>query len=148
MEDRATPDRNEQTLAAIAHGSIILGIPTSGLGGIFTALVIWLTQRDKSDYVARQSLQALVYQTIVFLVTTLAFMCWGGILFLLTFVPMIECPDCYQQQPPPSLFAGMFFLCVPLSLWLVAVLYGIWGAIRSWGGSDFSYVFVGRLMER
>ncbi|HDH09679.1 MAG TPA: DUF4870 domain-containing protein, partial [Chloroflexi bacterium] len=42
------PTQDERLMAALAHASIILGPFTSGVGGIVAALVIWLTQREKS----------------------------------------------------------------------------------------------------
>ena len=66
MTDTTTLTQEERTLAALAHGSVLLGAVTSGLGGILAALVIWLVQKEKSAYVAFQALQALVYQAVVF----------------------------------------------------------------------------------
>jgi uncharacterized Tic20 family protein len=57
MKSVTTSD--ERVWAALAHGAILL----FGFGMI-ASLVIWITQRKKSAYVAFQSLQALLYQTL------------------------------------------------------------------------------------
>ena len=147
MDLKAGVSNNERMLAALAHGSILLGVFTSGIGGIAAALVIWLTQREKSPYVAAQSLQALVYQTAVLLLSTLAFFCWG-MMWVAFLLPAIWAdPACCQSEPPPGLFAGLCLLICPLSLWFATIAYGIWGALRCIGGHDFKYVFIGNWLE-
>src|SRR5690242_21478902 len=54
-----TPE--ERTLAAIAHGSALLTLFT-GFAGIIVSFLIWLSQRDRSTYVAYQAMQATVFQ--------------------------------------------------------------------------------------
>ncbi len=139
--------QEERTMAALAHGSILLGVLTSGIGGIFAAMIIWLTQREKSTYVAYQSLQAMIYQIVVLLLTVVAFCFWGVLLMLMVAPPIMANPDLYQSAPPVSLFFGMALLICPCGLWLGTILYGVWGAIRCLGGSDFTYVGIGRLLE-
>jgi uncharacterized Tic20 family protein len=56
MSEQLAPTQDEKTLAGLAHGSILLGIFTSGAGGIIAALVIWATQKDKAPYAAAQAL--------------------------------------------------------------------------------------------
>ena len=140
-------DQGERHMAALAHGSIILGVLTSGVGGIFAAMIIWLTQREKSTYVAYQALQALVYQTTTLLLTFLGFCLWG-VFFTITIVPpMAANPGLYQNAPPSSIWVGMFMLICPFALWLVTLLYGIWGAVRCYSGADFQYMVIGKLLE-
>ncbi len=38
--DQSTLSKDERTLAGLAHGSILLGTFTSGMGGIIAALII------------------------------------------------------------------------------------------------------------
>ena len=98
--------KDERTLAALAHASIILGLFTNGVGGLITALLIWLTQREDSDYVANQSLQALVYQAVVLLVTMTAWCCWGALWMAMIFVPLFADPAVYEAAPPAGLWVG------------------------------------------
>ena len=61
---------DELTWAALAHASALLNV-FGGVGGLIAALVIWLTQREKSAWVAFQALQALVFQATILVITVL-----------------------------------------------------------------------------
>jgi uncharacterized Tic20 family protein len=143
MSNETTLTQDEKTLAALAHGSILLGIFTSGIGGIITALILWITQKDKSRYVAQQSLQALVYQAITFLVTMLAWCCWGMLWMFIIFVPLMSNPQAFEAAPPPGIFGGLFLMVVPFAVWGLTILYGLWGAISCLSGRDFKYAIIG-----
>lgn len=135
-------------MAAVAHGSILLGAFTSGIGGIFAALIIWVSQREKSTYAAHQSLQALVYQSFILLLTVVAFCSWGALLMILTVLPMVANPDLYQSSPPQSMWVGLSLLIFPCGLWLATILYGLWGAMRCLSGADFKYAIIGNWLEQ
>ncbi len=143
MSDQVATTQDERTLAALAHGSVLLGPFTSGLGGIVTALVIWAVQREKSTFVAYHALQALVYQVAVFLVTTLAWCCWGILWTMLIMLPLIANPGMYDTSPPAGLWVGMALMVVPLVIWGLTILYGLWGAVRTLSGHDFKYAIAG-----
>jgi uncharacterized Tic20 family protein len=147
MSEQVSVSQDERVLAGLAHGSILLGVFTSGIGGIVTALIIWLIQKEKSVYVAAQALQALVYQVVVFLVTMLAWCCWG-ILWMALFLPqLMSNPEAYQTTPPPGLWIGLFLMVIPLAIWGLTILYGLWGAVRCLGGHEFEYVIVGNWLK-
>lgn len=146
MEETRTTD--ERVLASLAHGSILLGLFTNGLGGIATSLAIWLTQREKSDYVARQALQALVYQIATFVITLTAFSCWGLTWLGLTLPPLLVNGQAYQNAPPPGMFAGLGLLFCPLALGLITILYSLFGALRCLSGHEFEYIIVGSWLAR
>jgi uncharacterized Tic20 family protein len=145
-EDR-TVSQDERMLAALAHGGILLGLPTNGIGGIAAALVIWLTQRDRSTYVAFQALQALIYQVIVLLFTMMLFGCWG-ILWLLMVIPSAAIGIPSGGGPPSGVWVGLALLACPLTVSAILVLYGLWGAIQALGGKDFRYLIIGPWLER
>lgn len=148
MSSATREKQDVQVLAAIAHGSILLGIVTNGVGGIFIALIIWLSQRGKSEYVSRQSLQALVYQSLVAMITFTGFCLWGIFAASLVAIPMIASPELYQDAPPPSMWIGVSVLILPCGLWLLTIVYGLWGAIRCLAGDEFEYVIVGRWLAQ
>ena len=85
-EEKRTQD--DQVMAALAHGTAILPF-----WGLIAAVVIWVTQKEKSRFVAFQALQAMAYHVLPLL---------GGLLFFL----------CYLCS-----FASFFlvFLVIPLA---------------------------------
>lgn len=147
MTQEGSVPQNEKTLAGLAHGSILLGLFTNGVGGIVAALVIWATQKEKSEYVAGQALQALVYQAATFLLTMVAWCCWGLVWTALILVPLAAAPNAYDQAPPAGLWIGLFLILVPLAVWGATIVYGLWGAARCLKGDDFRYALIGRWLE-
>ena len=146
MTEEITVSQDERMMAALAHGSILLGLPTNGIGGIAAALVIWLTQRDKSPYVALQALQALVYQVVVLVATMVLFGCWFFFWLFVTIPFAASAPP--QAGPPLGFWMGFGFLVCPLTLVGILVLYGLWGAVRALGGHDFRYLIIGDWLGR
>lgn len=144
MTQTTTVSQDEKILAGLAHGSILLGVITSGIGGILAALIIWLTQKDKSPYAAFQALQALVYQVATLLLTFLACCCWFFLWMVMSLPPLASNPDAYQYTPPVGLWIGLFLMVIPLAIWGLTILYGLWGAVRCLGGHDFQYLIVGK----
>lgn len=147
MSTKTTVTQDEKTLAALAHGSILLGIFTSGMGGIITALVLWLIQKEKSTYVTFQALQALVYQAVTFLVMMLGWCCWGILFTAMLLVPLLADPDAYQTALPAGFWVGMASMVIPFGIWGLTILYGLWAAARCLGGHDFKYAIIGNWLD-
>jgi uncharacterized Tic20 family protein len=143
MSQEETITQNERGLAGLAHGSVLLGFFTGGIGGMVAALVIWLTQKEKSAYVAGQALQALVYQAFTFILTTAVWCCWGLCWVVSIIQPLIADPEAYESAPPATLWIGLIFMVIPLGIWGLTVLYGLYGAARSFSGHDFKYAIIG-----
>jgi uncharacterized Tic20 family protein len=148
MSEQKSLTQDEKTLAGLAHGSVLLGIFTNGVGGIVAALVIWVLQREKSAYAAGQALQALVYQALTFLVTMLAWCCWGILYTVMILVPIAGNPGAYDAAPPASLWIGLGLMIIPIVIWGVFIVYGLYGAARCFGGHDFQYAIVGKWLEK
>ncbi|MFZ5918636.1 MAG: DUF4870 domain-containing protein [Chloroflexota bacterium] len=146
METKVT-SQEERVLAGLAHGSILLGVFTNGIGGIAAALVVWVTQKDRSAYAAGQALQALVYQIATMVLTWVLWACWGCAWMALLLPPLMANPDVYQTTPPAGLWFGLFLMILPLGIMGLTVLYGLWGAVRCLGGHDFNYAVIGRWLE-
>lgn len=117
-----------RTWAMLAHLSILLNLFTGFLGPI-TALIIYLVFKDRSRYVAFQSMQAFVFQLVFFIgAGALAALAWIGSLTL------------------TLLIIGL--CCIPFALLIslipmVAVIYGVIGGIQTGQGDDFRYWLVG-----
>jgi uncharacterized Tic20 family protein len=141
-------EQQERVLAGLAHGSIVLGLFTNGIGGIGTALVIWLTQKEKSAYVAAQALQALAYQVATFVVVGLVWCGWGMLWTVLTLGPLVTNPAAYDQAPPAGFWIGLTLMIVPLGISGLILLYGLWGAVRCLGGHSFRYAILGNRLAK
>jgi uncharacterized Tic20 family protein len=134
----STSTTEERLLAAIAHGSVV----ANGLG-ILVGVVIFLTQKEKSPYAARQGIQAAIYQLFGFIAMIALWIIWG-FFYALTFIPIIQNPDLYQDAPPPIFWIGMASMVVPLAFMIVWGLYGLWGALQCWRGREFNYWLIGK----
>jgi len=147
---KATQD--ERILAALAHASVIL--PFWGLIG---AIVIWVTQREKSRFVSFQALQGVAYQLVLVLGGLLGFACYMcsflGV-FLLMPVGFLATEGTTEPGTIGGLVAMLatsFPFCI-LGLFMLVglafVLYGLYGAVRVLQGHDFRYVVIGPWLER
>lgn len=148
MIEQTVPRQNEKVLAAASHGSILLGLLTNGIGGVVAALVIWLTQKERSAYVAGQALQALVFQGFTTIVTMVAWCCWGFLWVALIIPPLVANPEAYENAVPAGFWVGLGLLAIPLAIWVATTAYGLWGAVRCLGGHDFKYAIIGNWLER
>ena len=59
--------KDERNLAMFAHLSALVGLIFPPGGNVIAPLIVWLTQREKSAFVADQSLEALNFNITVLL---------------------------------------------------------------------------------
>lgn len=129
-------------LAALAHASIVI----QGIG-MLIGVVVYIHQRDKSRYAAFQALQAAIYQLVAMIFVVGTWVVWT-VCYTLSFIPMIPAMEASSSEAPPAIFwISMGSMCIPFGIMLVVGLYGIWGALRVWGGHDFRYAGIGRWLE-
>lgn len=120
--------QDERTWAMLAHLSILANLVT-GFLGVIAALLIFLIYKDRSRYVAYQSLQALVFQVIAWVAGgALVGLSWAITGILSAFLVGI----CLI---PFSIILSL----VPLG----ALVYGVIGAVQCNQGEDFRYWLVG-----
>ncbi len=119
---------DERTWAMLAHLSVLVNL-ISGFLGPVAALVIYLVFKDRSRYVAYQSMQSFVFQLVGWVGGgAIAGFCWAATGVLSAFVIGI--------------------LCIPLAclvslLPIGALVYGVVGALQTYQGQDFQYWLVG-----
>jgi uncharacterized protein len=125
-------DSDARTWAMLAHLSVLLNLVT-GFLGVIAALVIYLILKDRSRYVAYQSMQAFVFQLI--------WWAGGGLIIgvIWAVTGMLS-----------AVLIGI--LCIPFALLgtllvglmpLAALVYGVYGALETNKGADFRYWLVG-----
>ncbi len=123
----------ENTLAMFAHLSILLNLVT-GFLGLVPALIIYFAYKDRSRYVAYQSLQAVIFQLVYFFGSAIL----AGIVAVVSTPLVLVC-------------IGLFGLVLALLLALVpvgALIYGIVGAVETYHGRDFQYWLVGQWVRK
>jgi uncharacterized Tic20 family protein len=119
---------DERTWAMLAHISVLANLFTGFLGPV-VALVIYLVFKDRSRYVAYQSMQSFIFQLIW----------WVGGGFLAGISWTIS-----------GILAAILIGCclMPIALLISfipvgALVYGTIGAIQCSQGQDFQYWLVG-----
>jgi uncharacterized protein len=118
----------ERTWAMLAHLSILLNLIT-GFLGVIAALIIYLAFKDRSKYVAYQSMQSFIFQLIW----------WFGAILLAGLVWTVTAIT-------SAILIGL--VCVPLAclvsaIPLASMVYGIVGAVAANNGQDFKYWLIG-----
>ncbi|HPR35376.1 MAG TPA: DUF4870 domain-containing protein [Anaerolineaceae bacterium] len=129
----ALSKNEENTLAMFAHLSILLNLVT-GFLGLVPALIIYFAYKDRSRYVAYQSLQAIIFQLVYFFGAAVL----AGIVAIVSVPLVLVC-------------IGLFGLIIALLLALVpigALIYGIVGAVETYHGRDFQYWLVGQWVRK
>jgi uncharacterized Tic20 family protein len=130
-------------LAALAHGSVV----AQGIG-ILVGVIVYITQREKSRYVAYQGLQAAVYQLVNLIIVIGMWVVWG-IIYGLSMIPLIMQVETNPDAAPPAIFwISMLLMVVPFVYMVLVGLYGLWGALQTWQGKDFKYLLFGNWLEK
>lgn len=126
---------DERTWAALAHASTLLNMAT-GMGGLIAAAVIWLTQKEKSAWVAFHGLQSLVFQAaqslIVFLVV--------GVVWVVGFAFSFITIGFGTIIAVPVMIIVMF---LGIALMMAGLVYSLYGAYQVYKGREFRYVWIG-----
>ncbi len=127
----------ERTWAMLAHLSVWANLVT-GFLGVAAALLIYLLYKDRSRYVAYQSLQAFFFQLI--------FWAGGGILIGATwaFVGALSMVIIGIFLIPVAILLTILFLVMPV----VALVYGTVGGLQCNDGADFRYWLVGEWVRQ
>lgn len=135
--------KDERMNAALAHGGILLGVISRGTLGILLALLIWITQRGKSKFAARQAAQALVYQIVGVLVAVAVWLGWGLVLAGSILVPILLDPRRPETFQPYTMIPAILLIAVPFAVMIGWAIYGVYAAVQVWHGKDFSYPIIG-----
>ena len=144
--DSQTPTQDERVMAALSHATALFPMM-----GVIAPIVIWVTQKEKSKYVAFQSLQALTYQLTMMLAWFVGMGCYMFSFFGIFFsIPFSSSSSSSELANPvfmlmfaiPFLVMGVMFIGG-----FFFVVYGIVGAVMVLQGKPFHYVIIGRRVE-
>jgi uncharacterized protein len=145
--DSLTPTQDERVMAALSHVSALLP-----LMGIIAPIIIWVTQKEKSKYVAFQSLQALAFQLSMIAAWLVGMGCYM-FSFFGTFITMAFASSSGNSQNIDPRF-GLAFVIPFVVIGIITiggfflVVYGVIGAVRAFQGKPFRYLFIGRRVEK
>lgn len=119
---------DERTWAMLAHLSVLLNLVT-GIFGPVAPLVIYFVYKDRSRYLAYQSLQAFVFQLLWWI--------GGGAIIGTTWA---------ITGILSAVLIGL--LCIPIAILIsflpvVVIIYGVIAGIRVSQGEDFKYWLIG-----
>jgi len=144
----ANPGQDERIMAALSH--VTAALPFLGT---IAPIVIWVTQKDKSRYVAFQALQAAAYQLTMILAWFVGMACYVGSFFI-TFLGAAAIPSLTSSSSAEEWFVLPMML-LPFLIFgsilvggMAFVIYGLVGAVMSLRGKEFRYVVIGRRVER
>ena len=115
---------------------------------VIVGVLVYINQREKSRFTAFQALQAAIYQLIGLILIIGLWMAWT-FCYMLSMIPLISMMENNPSAaPPPLFFIGLGSMMIPFIEMIVVWLYGLWAAVRVWGGHDFRYTLIGRWLER
>lgn len=147
-ERNSPPNQNDKIMAALAHVSALLPFM-----GVIAPIIIWATQKDKSDYVAFQALQAVVYQLLMILAWFVGMGCYM-LSFFTMFLGIPFAGENGQVDPSIAPLFAIGFM-IPFLIFgaifvggALFVIYGLIAAIQVFQGKDFRYVLIGNRLEK
>lgn len=122
----------DRTWSMLAHLSVLLNLVTGILGPI-VAIIIYFVYKDRSKYIAYQSMQSFVQQLVCWVGAGLVIAGMWIVTALLSIILVgLVCI-------PFSLILSLILAALPL----VSLVYGVVGAVETSQGKDFRYLWVG-----
>ncbi|MEM7333451.1 MAG: DUF4870 domain-containing protein [Chloroflexota bacterium] len=137
-----TPTSDDRTMAGLAHISAIMPMM-----GVIAPIIIWATQKEKSDYIAFHALQALGYQLTMILIWFGGMICYMLSIFTTVFIAAQNVENLEAGPPIFIAFPFLIFAFMFIGIFFF-IVYGIWGAIRAFQGKPFKYFFIGNQVRK
>jgi len=143
------------TIAALAHASIVLTLLFAFAGGIgalvglAVPLVIYLSYRERSRFVAFHALQALVYQgagVLIYLASVIVLALIVTVVWTIT--GLLSAVAIGFLFWPLALLVTVLMVLVLLLAPLAWVAYGLYTAYRVYQGEGVRYWLLGDWVER
>jgi len=143
------PSQDERVMAALSHISAVLPFM-----GVIAPIIIWATQKNKSPFVAFQSLQAIAFQLTMILSWFLGmgcYMCSFFSMFAIMAIASAASKGSKTITSPLLEIPFLFPFVIMAAMFVVMVIYDVYGvlaAIRSLQGKPFRYAIIGHRIER
>jgi len=144
----SAPAQNDKIMAALAHVSAILPFM-----GVIAPIVIWATQKDKSEFVAFQALQAIAYQLIMIFAWFVGMGCYMFSFFsMFLTIPFSGSGGEVDPTIAPFFMAGVFIPFIIFGAIFIGgaifIIYGIVAAVMTFQGKNFHYIVIGKQLAR
>ena len=131
---------DERTMAALAHGSAILNL-FAGIGGLIAAFIIWMTQKEKSPWVAFHALQSLVFQAVEITFTVVVVVLVWIVGFAVSFATVGIGTIVAVPVMILVFFGGLIILGA-------GVVYSLYGAYQIYESREFRYKWIGGWLQQ
>ena len=131
--------KEEKLMALLSHLSIF--IPNIG---ILAPIIIWVTNKEKSNFVRFNALQAIFFQLIFFILMMLFI--FVGIILMLVAIPWFDLSS--NAEPGILFFLSMVFMFMYFPLGIIFGIYAAVASAKSFKGRIFKYAIIGRIIER
>jgi uncharacterized Tic20 family protein len=133
------PSQNDKIMAALAHISAVVPFM-----GVIAPIVIWATQRDKSEYIAFQALQAVAYQLSMILAWFVGMGCYMLSFFTMFLgAPFADSGGVGRSVMPYFMFVPFIVLGAIFIGGALFIIYGVIAAIQVVRGRNFRYILIG-----
>lgn len=133
--------QDERITAALSHVTVVLSMI-----GILGPLLVYITQRDRSRFVAFHALQALVYQLSGLVIWAVGIGCYVTTFMVVMFSTGVMTNP--YAEPWPQMAIPLGILALALIVWCLYMLYGIVAAVQTLQGKNFRYFLIGPVLEK
>lgn len=131
MVEKEIPSQDDRVVGTLSHAAVLLP-----MWGIVVPALIWVTQREKSEYIRQQSMQALVWQILQIVLFFVAY-----IPFILLIVSDVFFTTTEQLE---SFFLQFCSIGLIFLITIGPIIVGIYAAVRNLQGHDFTYPLIGQ----
>lgn len=136
--------QEDRLLAALSHASIIF----AGIS-IFVPLVIYATHKEKSRFLAFQTLQAFYYQLVGILLGFILPFCIIGVVLVAAFIPLFTRSGVsYESFLSIMMITSMAMIGLLALVSIAYIVYGVVGGVQTYQGKDFRYAVIGKRVEK
>ena len=137
-EENQKNSQDDKIVGALAHAAALLP-----MWGIIAPVLIWVTQREKSEYIRQQSAQALAWQLLQIVLFFIGMGLYMGGIFL-TVGTAFFFFEMNSSGPPPAFFIPVCIMGFVFLIFLVSIVMALYAAVRNLQGHDFTYPLIGR----
>lgn len=131
MNETQTPSQDDKVVGALSHATVLLP-----MWGIVVPVLIWVTQREKSEYIRQQSMQALAWQILQI------------VLFFVAYIPfmLLILSDVFftTNEQLEGFFLQFCSIGLIVLITIGPIIVGIYAAVRSLQGQPYTYPLIGQ----